>query len=274
MTALDLEPPMNRVLFFLVVLALGGLAMSAEPLKVEIVAHRGASFDAPENTLYAIKLAWEQQADGSEFDIYLTQDRKIVVCHDKDLKRTAGVDKLIADSSLADLRTLDVGTWKSPRFTGEKMPVLEEMLATVPEGKKVYIEVKCGPEIVPELVRVLGTTQLKPHQTPVISFNAAVIAAVKQARPDLPAYWLFKLTKETTAESLIAKAKEIHADGLDLSATPELDQPFAAKVRAAGLRLDVYTVNEVDLAKRMIEIGVQGITTDRPAWLREQLKQD
>lgn len=265
---------MPRIVAFLMMITAGSLAMSAEPLNVEIVAHRGASHDAPENTLSAIKLAWEQHADGSEFDVYLTRDQQIVVCHDKDTKRTGKVVKVIKDSTLEELRSLDVGTWKSPKFAGEKMPTLEEMLATVPAGKKVYIEVKCGPEIVPELVRVLKTTQLKPEQTPIISFDATVIAAVKQARPDLPAYWLFGFQKNKpnpTAESLIEKAKEIHADGLDLSATPELTAEYASKITTAGLRLIVYTVNDVDVARRMISIGASGITTDRPQWLRERL---
>lgn len=260
-----------RLFAFLISLTLGGVAIAAEPFNVEIVGHRGASWDAPENTVSSLKLAWEQQADGAEFDIYLTKDAHIVACHDKDLKRTAGVEKQIVEMTLDELRTLDVGTWKNAKFAGEKIPTLEEMLATVPAGKKVYIEVKCGPEIVPELVRILKTTRLKPTQTPVICFNADVIKAVKLSRPDIPAYWLYDLKKEPTAESLIAKAKEIQADGLDLSAKPNLDQDFARKIRDAGLRLDVWTVNEVDVAKRMIKIGVQGITTDRPAWLREQL---
>ena len=245
--------------------------MAAEPLAVEIVGHRGASFDAPENTVSAIKLAWEQGADGAEFDIYLTRDGKIVVCHDKDLKRTGRNNALIVESTLADLRKLDVGTWKNPMFAGEKIPTIAEIFATVPKGKKVYIEVKCGPEIVPELVRELQAAKLPPELTPVISFDASVIAAMKAARPDVPAYWLVDVKKEPDAEKVIQKAKEIHADGLDLSAKPELDQAFAAKVKAAGLRLDVWTVNDVAVAKRMIEIGAQGITTDRPAWLREQL---
>ena len=262
---------MYRTVALLISLFLGSLAIAAEPLPVEIVGHRGASWDAPENTVSAMKLAWEQGADAAEFDVYLTQDGKIVACHDKDTKRTAGIVKVIAQTTLADLRTLDVGTWKNAKFAGERIPTLEEMLATVPAGKKVYIEVKCGPEIVPELNRVLQTTQLKPAQTPVICFNSAVVAAVKTLRPDVPAYWLVSLKDETKAADLIAKAKEIHADGLDLSANDKLTQEFATQIRGAGLRLDVWTVNDPAVARRMIQIGVQGITTDRPAWLREQL---
>lgn len=243
--------------------------------KVEIVAHRGASHNAPENTLAALKLAWEQKADASEFDVHLSKDGRIVVIHDADTKRTAGVDKKVVVQTLDELRTLDVGKWKGAKFAGEKIPTLEEMLAAVPAGKTVFVEVKCGPDIVPELDRVLKASALKPEQTPVISFNASVIAAVKKARPDLPAYWIVNLNrkgqKPPTAEEVIAKAKEIRADGLDLSATAVLDADWSRKIKAAGLKLYVWTVNDAATARRMAGIGVDGITTDRPGWLRERL---
>jgi glycerophosphoryl diester phosphodiesterase len=243
---------------------------------VEIIAHRGASYDAPENTVAAIKLAWEQKADASEFDVFLSKEGKIVVIHDKDTKRVAGVDKLVADQTLAELRRLDVGTWKGAKFAGEKMPILEEMLVTVPKGKRVLIEVKTGPEIVPELDRVLKASKVPPEQTPVISFHAPVIAAMKKARPDLAAYWVVSLKPAKgkappTAEALIATAKDIAADGLDLSAADTLDKAYCDKVKAAGLKLYVWTVNDPLVAQRMVELGVDGITTDRPGWLREKL---
>ncbi len=265
---------MTRTLATLMTIIAAGFVNAAEP-KVEIVGHRGASFDAPENTVAAIKLAWEQKADASEFDIYLTKDGKLVVIHDATTKRTAGEDKKVADSTLEELRTLDAGKWKGAKFAGEKLPTLDEMLATVPAGKRAFIEVKCGPEAVPEMDRVIKASKLKPEQTCVISFNADVIAATKKARPDLQALWLVSLNtkgKPRTADELIAKAKEIKADGLDLSATPAvLDKAFAAKIKAAGLKLYVWTVNDADLAKKMIEVGAESITTDKPGWLREQL---
>jgi glycerophosphoryl diester phosphodiesterase len=243
---------------------------------VEIVAHRGASFDAPENTVASVKLAWEQNADAAEFDVFLSKDGKIVVIHDPTTNRTAGVDGKVVEMTLDQLKKLDVGKWKGERFAGEPIPTLDEVLATVPAGKRVFIEVKCGPEIVPELDRVLTASKLKPEQTAVISFSADVIAAVKKARPDLPAYWIVSLApknqKPRTAEELIAKAKEIKADGLDLSATPAiLDKAFGDKVKAAGLKLYVWTVNDAELARQMITAGVESITTDRPGWLRERL---
>ncbi len=256
--------------------ALATPAVATEPPKVEIVGHRGASFDAPENTVAAVKLAWEQKADAAEFDVYLSKDGKIVVIHDATTRRTAGDDLKVAGSTLEELRKLDVGKWKNAKFVGEKIPTLDEVLATVPAGKRVFIEVKCGPEIVPELARVLKAAKLKPEQTAVISFSAEVVAAAKTARPDLQAYWIVSLApkgqKPRTASELIDRAKQIKADGLDLSATPTvLDKAFGDKVKAAGLKLYVWTVNDAELARKMIAAGVEGLTTDRPGWLREQL---
>lgn len=269
---------MYRVAVPLMLVVLPMMAVAAEP-KVEIIAHRGASHDAPENTLAALRLAWEQKADTSEFDIYQTRDGQLAVIHDKDTKRTApGSELPVAKSTLAELQKLDVGQWKDARFTGERIPTLADMLAATPRGKAVFIEVKCGPEAVPEMLRVLDVAKLPVIRTPIISFNADVIAAVKKARPELPAYWIVGLKPKKgqqppTVESLIKKARAIHADGLDLSAHPALDSAYAKAIRDAGLKLYVWTVNDLPTAKRMVELGVDGITTDRPGWLREQLGQ-
>jgi glycerophosphoryl diester phosphodiesterase len=242
---------------------------------VEVIAHRGASHDAPENTLAAVRLAWEQGADACEFDVHLTGDGRLVAIHDADTRRTAGPPGLVVgDSPLAALRTLDVGRWKGEAFAGERVPTLEEMLGTVPAGKRVFVEVKGGPAAVPELCRVLAGSGLDPGRTVVIAFDPAVVSAVKQARPDVPACWLLDLAGRVPAApvaDLIARAQELRADGLDVSARPGLDAAFAGAVRRAGLGLFVWTVNHPVEATRLVGLGVDGITTDRPAWLREQL---
>jgi glycerophosphoryl diester phosphodiesterase len=248
-------------------------------LKVEIIAHRGASFDAPENTVAAMQLAWKQQADASELDVYRSRDGQAVVIHDKNTQRVAGVDKNVEDQSLAELRALDVGKWKGQRFAGERLPTLAEMLAAVAKGKRVFIEIKWNAKIVPEINRLLRESGLPPEQTPIISFDAGVVEAFKKARPDVPAYWIVSLKpargkQPPTAEQLIARAKKIGADGLDLSADEALTAEFARKIKDAGLKLFVWTVNDPRVARRMIEIGVDGITTNRPGWLREQLTAD
>src|SRR5690606_25135252 len=101
---------------------------------VEVIAHRGASHDAPENTLAAVNLAWEMGADAVEFDVHLTSDGHLVSIHDKDTKRVAGTKKVVAETTLAEVQELDVGTWKDGAFAGETSPSIDAVLATIPTG--------------------------------------------------------------------------------------------------------------------------------------------
>lgn len=253
---------------------------SQQPAQVraEIVAHRGASHDAPENTVRSMRLAWEQGADAIEMDIHLSKDGQIVVIHDSTTQRVAGVNRKVVEQTFDELRKLDVGRWKGPEFAGERIPTLGEVLATVPPGKRAFIEIKCGPEIIPVLDQTLKESGLKPEQIVIISFSDAVIAAMKKARPDLTAMWIVSLHNKAgrqppSAAELLMVASRIKADGLDLSANPDVLTPeYAAMIKKAGLKLAVWTVNDPRLARRMIEIGVESITTDRPGWLRQQLQ--
>jgi glycerophosphoryl diester phosphodiesterase len=258
-------------------LAVAFSIQAAENPVVEIIAHRGASHDAPENTIPALKLGFEQQCDAGELDVWISKEGRAVVIHDDTTGRTGDLPKLVAEQTLAELQQLDVGSWKDAKFKGTRIPTLEEALHTTPAGKRMFVEIKCGVAGVPEVLRAIAASGLKPEQTPVISFKADVIAAVKKARPDLKAYWIVSLANKTgrpapRAADLIAKAKEIQADGLDLSDAPVLDAPFAQQVKDANLALYVWTVDSATAAQRLVKLGVHGITTNRPGWLREKLQ--
>ena len=249
---------------------------AAEFPSVEIIAHRGASHDAPENTLPALKLGFEQKCDAGELDVWISKDGRAVVIHDDNTGRTGDMPKQVTEQTLAELQTLDAGQWFNGKFKGTKIPTLEEGLQTTPPGKRMFVEIKCGTAGVPEILRAIAAVGLKPEQTPVISFKADVIAAVKKARPELKAYWIVSLKNKVgrpgpTAAELIAQAKTIHADGLDLSDNSVLDEVFAKQVKDANLALYVWTVDSPTAAKRLVKLGVDGITTNRPGWLREQL---
>lgn len=255
------------------------MCAAAEPTAVEIIGHRGASFDAPENTLESIQLGWQQSADAVELDIMLSKDGRIVVIHDKDTKRLAGVDRSVADQSFAELQALDVGRWKDPRWQGTRIPQFKDVLATVPDGKRLFIEIKCGPEVLPELKRELTAAGRPASQTALIGFSATMMAAAKQAFPDLQTYWIVDIKpnpktgkKSPSAEELIRGAKDAGVDGLDLSAHEIIDPEYAGKILQANLKLAVWTVNDPQLARQMIAAGVQGLTTDRPGWMRAELK--
>ncbi len=245
---------------------------------MELIAHRGASFDAPENSLSAIKLAWEQGADAVEFDLWLSKDGKILVFHDKDTKRIGGVDRKISDYTFDEAQQLDVGSWKAPKYAGERMPTLDAILATIPQGKRAYIEVKCGPEIVPELVRVIRASGRPATELAVISFNYETVKESKQKLPEIEHYLLHDYKKDTKTgkypelSPLIAKAKQAKLDGLDLHFGWPMDERFVGEMKTAGLKLAAWTVDDPAVAKKLLDAGVTIITTNKPAWLREQLK--
>ncbi|WP_337177078.1 glycerophosphodiester phosphodiesterase [Paludisphaera sp.] len=246
---------------------------------VEFVSHRGESADAPENTMPAFNLAWERGVKAIELDAHLSRDGVLVVCHDADAKRTTGSDLKIKDSTWDELKGLDAGRWKGEKFAGVTMPRIEEALASIPEGARCFIEIKVGPESIPALVEAVRSSGKKPEQMCVISFNAATVAEAKKRLPELKAYYLagFKQDKETgvftpTVDELIAKAKEINADGLDLAYTGPIDRAFVDRVKAEGLEFYVWTVDDPAVARRMIEAGVDGITTNKGEWLAQQVR--
>ena len=122
----------------------GGISGCSRP--VEIIAHRGASYLAPENTMSSVLLGWEKQAD-VEVDVHLSEDGHVVVIHDASTKHITGMDLEVKGTTLEELRELDFGSHKGPEFTGERIPLLSEVLATIPPGRKLYVEIKCGKEI-------------------------------------------------------------------------------------------------------------------------------
>lgn len=237
----------------------------------EIVAHRGASADAPENTLAAVNLAWEVNTDAVEIDVHLTKDGQIITSHDGDTMRVSGTKLVIKDTAFDELRKLDVGRWKGEKFAGEKMPSLAEVLATIPDGKRIFIEIKCGAEIVPELVRVIGESGKRSRQLAVISFSSAVCKAVKDVLPQLQVYWLCS-PREGKAAEQIATAKAAGANGIDIQGTALLTAEYAKAILDAGLRLYVWTIDDPVAAKRLASIGAEGITTNKPALMLKTFK--
>ncbi len=244
---------------------------------VEIVAHRGASFDAPENTVASAKLAWEHRADAVELDIWLTKDGQLAVIHDGNTKRTTGRDAKIASLTLAEIRQLDAGSWKSPKYAGEKIPTLDEMLATLPAGKRIFIEIKTGPEAVPELVATLKRNRIAAAQAVIISFNFESIRAAKQALTAHTALWLANKPStdpkkpSPSLDELMAGCRRAGLDGLDLNYGWPLDAAAVKRIRDAKLQLHVWTVDDPTVAKHWVALGVDGITTNRAGWLRQQL---
>jgi len=240
-----------------------------EPL---IVAHRGASRDAPENTIPAFQLAWEQGADAIEADFHLSKDGEIVCFHDADTERVAGTQLVVRQSTLAELKQLDVGATHGVAFNGTRIPTIAEVFATIPQGKKIFIEVKCGAEIIPTLLNEIDQSGLTQEQIVVISFNKQVIQQLKIKAPQYKASWLCSFNKQETGEitpalaTVLKTLKQIQADGL--SSNTALPASVIEAVSQQGYEWHVWTINDLKTARRMQALGVLSITTDVPGSMR------
>ena len=247
---------------------------------IEIVAHRGASHDAPENTLPAVELAWERDADAVEVDVFLSKDGEVVAIHDKTTERVAGEPRAVVEQTLAELKALDAGRWKDEKFAGTRIPTISEVLATIPKGKRLVIEIKGDDQaIVPVLQQAVDRSG-KRGQVMFIAFSYDLIVAAKKLMPDVPGYWLYGFsTRErlyyriVTNGDLIERAKRANLDGLDLRQDGDFDKSFVDRVRAEGMAIYVYTVNDPDRARALEQMGVKGVTTDRPGFMRAALQQ-
>ncbi len=251
--------------------------MDKRPL---IIGHRGASKDAPENTLESFQLAWEQGADGIEADFRLTSDNQIICMHDKTTARTSGVDLDIADSTLDRLRGLDVGSWKGAGWNGARIPTLPEVLAAVPEGTWFFIEIKSGTEIIVPLEKALRASGISPERIRLLSFNAALIAELKKRMPGWRACWLCDFRHSLrqnvwspSHEELLETLRDSAADGLAGANRKFLDLKLTKQVKELDLEIHVWTVDRLADARRFGDLGVDSIMTNRPGWLRRKLSE-
>ena len=241
----------------------------------ELIGHRGASFEAPENTLAAFRLAWEEGADGIEGDFRLSRDGEIVCLHDPTTRRTAGVSLTVADSTLAQLRELDVGSWKGDKWASEPIPTLREVIATVPSGKRLFIELKSGPEILLPLAAILAETGLPHEQAVILSFDAEVVAEARQLLPHVKALWITDYKRDwqcggwsPSIGEILQTLERTGAMGLASRAHKIVDATFVQALRAAGVELPVWSVDSPRTAARLMALGADSITTNRPGWLR------
>lgn len=236
-----------------------------------IVAHRGASHAAPENTLAAFRRAWREGADRIEADFRLTKDGRVVALHDADTLRVAGVRRVVARCTYRHLRALDVGSRFGARWKGERVPTLEQVLRGLPRGKGLHLEVKGGPGMVPVLGSVLERSGVDARRVAIHAFDPRVIAAARRVLPAHEAVLLFHFRKHprtgrwnATRTRVVRTALRIGAQGVGIGIGDRLDATLARMLRRAGLKLHVWTVNDRATARRVIALGAVSITTDDP----------
>jgi len=247
-----------------------------------VVAHRGASYAAPENTLPSFLLAFEEDADFIEGDFWLTKDNQIVCLHDKYTIRTAPKQKNlnVKKSTMNEILKLDFGKWKDNKYLSTEIITLEKLLNIIPHGKGIFIEIKDTRQIFMfELQNVLKRTRFPHSLIRIIAFDSNVIKKSKQLFPDIKAYWLFDwlLTDkcknmQSVVNKLISTLKMINADGIDMNYSPRITGEIIYKVKHEGYEIIFYDVNTPKEAQTLAELGVDAITTNFPGKIKASIK--
>lgn len=248
----------------------------------EVIAHRGSSGVAPENTLAAVRQALRHRADTVENDIQRTKDGELVIMHDTTLARTTDVEQVfpdrapwnVRDFTLAEIKKLDAGSWFGPEFAGQRVPTLAEWGAAVGNAR-MLLEPK-APELYPgiekDLDRELNTVPalrkaLRGGRIVVQSFNHAWLRGYKELAPEVPVGLLYG-SKPTAAdiEAAAAWAEQVNP------ALGVIDQATVDLVHDRDLEIHVWTVNDGQGMRRARDWGVDGIITNYPQVLRDLLR--
>jgi glycerophosphoryl diester phosphodiesterase len=238
------------------------------PGRTLVLGHRGASAEAPENTLAAFRLALQQGADGVELDVWRCASGEVVVAHDEDLLRVGGSPLRLEEAALRDLRAVDVGAWKGARWRGERIPLLAEVLEALP-GALVNVELKSRGGRDLGLAQAVAEVIYRARagaRVVVSSFDWRLVAAFRLASPDVPTGLLFEGSRAWKLR-LWAGIRSLRPTAVH----PDRALATDGRVRdwaAAGLAVNVWTVDDTREASRLAHAGAASVITNVPAVIR------
>jgi glycerophosphoryl diester phosphodiesterase len=247
-----------------------GIGISVHML---VIGHRGASADAPENTHAAFRAAWAQEADGVEFDVQVTADGVPVVFHDDRLTRVAGVDRAVAEATWSDLAGLDVGSWRGSKWAGERIPRLDDLLRELPAGRRALVEIKSAAAAVPAIASVLRGYRPRRLDITILAFELVVLERVAVELPGwtrMPNIGEDALSRVSVEEGL-RRLREGGCAGASLAWCAGAETDWLPRLRAAGLRSAVWTVDDPAAARAARAAGAELLITNRPGEIRRAL---
>lgn len=234
-----------------------------------VMAHRGLSADAPENTLYAFSDAISVGADFIELDVQQTRDGVLVVMHDSNLKRTTGVNKDIWDVDYADIQNLDAGSWFDPAYANARIPTLEETLQFVDKRAKLNIEIKPtkhGSDTLEQDVAELITQYQYTDACYVTSFSYGSLKKVKEVNPEIRTGYLMSV-----AYGQFYSLK--YADAFSLNKVFVTSQVVNA-AHQQGKQIFAWTVNSMSEVRSLCNLHVDSIITDDPVMVQNVISRD
>jgi glycerophosphoryl diester phosphodiesterase len=244
------------------------------PYRPLILAHRGASYQAPENTMAAFRLAAEMGADGIELDVQLCKDGEVVVIHNFAVDETSDGHGRVKDFTLAELQALDAGAWYAIEFAGERIPTLTQVLHELGPRLVLNVEIKTATPfftdgLEAEVVRLVEDANMVQHVI-ISSFSPVALWRVRRLNrhistgllyaPDLPRY-----LRDRWLQSL-ARPAALHPRW-DM-----LDEQTIAAAHRHGLAVRPWTCDDPDALRRLVGWGVDAIITNQPDLLRDLLQ--
>jgi glycerophosphoryl diester phosphodiesterase len=244
---------------FIIVFVLSSILTNAQ---TKIIAHRGFSSIAPENTLIAFQKAITCKADYFELDVHKTKNDSIVVIHDSSIDRTSSNDVkgLIAEMNYTDLATITVGypTKFGDKYENEKIPTLREALELAKGKIKVCIEIKAyGAE--KEILKIINDLGVK-NDVILFSFSYPILAKIRQLDKDISILYLINKADELTLDY----AKIINSNAIGVGHETNLTKEYLNFAHNNGLEVWKWTVNDEDKMQQLINIGLDGLITDFP----------
>ena len=264
--------PMGAFVAIAVVAVIGGILAGGRLLErvsstrtVEIIAHRGAAGSQPENTLAAIDQAVDDRADWIEIDVQETADDEVVVAHDSDFMKLAGVDLKIWDATMADLEEIDIGSWFDPSYSGERTPTLRQALEAVKGRGKLMIELKYYGHDVDLESRVVDIVEEMDmaSDVSVMSLKYDGVRKMQALRPN----WRYGVLAATAIGDLAA----LEADFLAVN-TGQASLQLIRRAHKQAKQIYVWTVDDPLTMSRMISMGVDGLITNEPELARQVMK--
>ncbi len=281
----------------------GNVPLCAPWAGVQVIAHRGASHYAPENTMASFQAARDMGADWFELDCHLSRDGEVMIIHDNELERTTGAKGLVAESDCAYLRGLDAGAWKGPEFAGQRLPLFSECLDFAKNTIGVYVEIKniaddtalmgqilkeaepytvMTPESACSIMRAIetsGTRNLEltrkviamirergmQNQVVIQSFSPVICAIARIEAPEMRVEALsgVKVDEPEMWELVCRWLFLLDLDGLNLS-HESVTPGRMATIKQAGKSVAVWTVDEEAIITRVVGFGADAIITNRP----------
>jgi len=235
--------------------------------EIQIIAHRASASYVPENTLSALDYAIESGAQMAEIDVQQTLDKEIILMHDMSLKRTTGYDRKVSESTYREIQSLEAGSWFSDEFNGEIIPTLEQALQKSKDQITLMIEIKSQPhpvDVARQVIELIQKYEME-NQCLIGSMDYRVLQAVKMINPKIQTVYITALAYGDYQDLEDVDYYSIEASFISFAL---IDQ-----IHRSGKQIYAWTVNKASTMQSMISMQVDGIVTDDPILLKNQLTQ-